>query len=169
MKDLEYFQFALGLISGIVIAIVTQIIGHYFSKKSLEAQREHNLKSVRLQLFHEDRKKAMIELDKLLKAGYKRFRDFRNTLDSFLNSSSGLFLPDNLRKELKSEIQNIDQFLFEKRIEIEGPPPEFEPEEYEAWFQSLDPYEAVDVEVRDRLSRLKRSMRDKIRKSISEQ
>lgn len=168
-KDLEYLEFALGLISGIVLAIISQIVGHYFSKRSLEAQQEHSLKVVRMQLFHEDRKKALIELDKLLKASYKSFRSFRNTVDSFLNGSTALFLPDKLRNELKKEIRDIDQFLSQKRIEIEGSPPEFDEEEHEAWLQSLDPYEAVDREVRDRLSRLKSSMMDKIKKSISEE
>lgn len=168
-KGLEISDFLLGLLSGGFLIIVSQIIGHYFARKNLEAQQKHGLRVVKMQLFHGDRKEALIELDKLLKAGYKRFGDFRNTVESFLNSSLALFLPDDLRTDLKKEIQNIDQFLFEKQIEFEGPPPEFDEEEHEAWIQSLNPYEAVDVEVRDRLGRLKRSMRDRIRKSVSEE
>jgi len=170
---LEYSEFILGLLSGVIIAIVTQIIAHYFSKKSLEVQQEHNLRIAKMQLYHEDRKDALIKLDELLKKGYETFSDFRNTINTFLNGSLGLFLPDKLREGLKKEIQDIDQFLFEKEIEIFGepePPEEF-PEEYEheAWLASISPVERVDVEVRDRLSRLKGSMRDKIKKYISEE
>ena len=167
---MEYGEYALGLISGLIIAIITQIIAHYFSKKSLEAQQEHSLRVAKMQLYHEDRKNALVKLDELLKKGYKSFSEFRNTISTFLNGSLGLFLPDKLREELKKEIQDIDQFLFEKQIDLYGEPPEeyFE-DDYEAWFESLSPEERVDVEVRDRLSKLKGSMRNRITKHISEE
>lgn len=168
---MEYGEFALGLISGLIIAIITQIVAHYFSKKSLDAQQEHSLRIAKMQLYHEDRKNALIKLDELFKKGYKTFSEFRNTISTFLNGSLGLFLPDKLRGELKKEIQDIDQFLLEKQIDLYGGPPEewFEEDDYEAWFESLSPEERVDIEVRDRLSKLKGSMRNKIKKHISEE
>lgn len=104
---MEYGEYALGLVSGLIIAIITQIIAHYFSKKSLETQQEHNLRIAKMQLYHEDRKNALVKLDELLKKGYKTFSDFRNTLSTFLNGSLGLFLPDRLRENLKKEIEDI--------------------------------------------------------------
>ena len=166
---MEYGDYALGIISGITIAIITQIIAHYFSKKSLEAQQEHSLRIAKMQLYHEDRKDALIKLDELLKKGYKNFSEFRNTIITFLDGSTGLFLPDKLRRELKNEVEDIDSFLLKKQIEIYGEPPDYEPEDYEAWFEDLSPEERVDVEVKDRLSRLKNSMRDKIKKHVSEE
>lgn len=167
---MEYSEYALGLISGLTIAIITQIIAHYFSKKSLEAQQEHSLRIVKMQLYHEDRKNALIKLDELLKKGYKTFSEFRNTITTFLDGSLGLFLPDKLREELKKEVQDIDQFLLEKQIDLYGEPPEWsEPDDSEAWFESLTPEERVDVEVTDRLRKLKGLMRDKIKKHISEE
>jgi len=123
-----------------------------------------------MQLYHEDRKNALIKLYELLKKGYRNFSEFRNTISSFVNVSLGLFLPDKLRDELKKELQDIDQFLLEKEIDLHGEPWEEELEnDYEAWFESLSPQERVDVEVTDRLSKLKGSMMDRIKKHISEE
>lgn len=168
---MEYIDFALGLISGIILAIISQIIGHYFSRRNLEAQQEHSLKVAKMQLYHEDRKNALVKLDELLKKGYKSFSEFRSTITTFLEGSLGIFLPEKLRMDLKKEMKDIDQFLYEKQIEIEGPPPDYDSyiDDREAWFKSLNPYERVDVEVKDRLSRLKSSMRDKIKKQVSEE
>lgn len=164
----EYNPYVFPLISGVVIAIVTQIVAHYFSEKSLKAQQENSLKIVRMQLYHEDRKDALVKLDDLLKSGYKTFPDFRNTVLAFLDGSKGLFLPQRLREELKKEIDDIDAFLTEKQIELYGEPDVGEGDEYEAWFAGLSPEEQADVEVTDRLSRLKGVMRDKIKKHVSE-
>jgi len=79
----EYSPYILPLISGVVIAIVTQIIAHYFSEKSLKAQQENALKIARMQLYHEDRKDALVKLDELLKTSYKTFSDFRIAITSF--------------------------------------------------------------------------------------
>ena len=165
----EYSPYIFPLISGVAIAIVTQIVAHYFSEKSLKAQRELGLRIARMQLHHEDRKDALVKLDELLKQGYKSFRDFRNTVTVFLDGSTGLFLPEKLREELKKEIDDIDAFLTEKQIEIYGRDPDkYDEGEYEAWFKDLSPEEQVDVEVKDRLSKLKGVMRDKIKKHVSE-
>lgn len=95
-KNLE--TFALGLISAIALAIITQIIAHYFSRKSLKDQQEHSLKVVKMQLFHEDRKKALIKLDGLLKEYYPKFSDFRKTISDYLDGSESMFIPLELRK-----------------------------------------------------------------------
>ena len=154
------------------MVIVSQFIGHYFARKNLKAQQEHSERIAKLQLFHEDKKKALVELDGLLKKGYKTFPDFRQSIESFLDGSSGIFIPDKLRKELKKEMRDIDDFLFDKIQEIYGQyepdyPPD-EEEDYEAWAQDY-PEEALDAEVRQRLGGLKGSMRDKIKKYISEE
>lgn len=165
----DYSLYIFPLISGVVIAIVTQIVAHYFSEKSLKAQRELSLRVARMQLYHEDRKDALVKLDELLKQGYKTFPDFRNAITAFLDGSIGLFLPEKLREELKKEIDDIDAFLTDKQIEIYGWEPEQPDEgEYEAWYEDLSPEEQIDVDVVDRLSKLKGAMRDKIKKHISE-
>jgi hypothetical protein len=165
----EYNPYVFPLISGVVIAIVTQIVAHYFSEKSLKAQQENSLKIVRMQLYHEDRKDALVNLDELLKSSYKTFPVFRNTILAFLDGSKGLFLPEKLREELKKEIDSIDAFLVEKEIELYGEPPDVGDEgDYEGWFADLSPEEQADVEVTDRLSKLKGVMRDKIKKHVSE-
>ncbi|MGB8780913.1 MAG: hypothetical protein WCD81_09745 [Candidatus Bathyarchaeia archaeon] len=165
----DYSLYIFPLISGVVIAIVTQIIAHYFSEKSLKTQRELSLTITRMQLYHEDRKDALVKLDELLKQGYKSFPDFRNAVTVFLDGSTGLFLPEKLREELKKEIDDIDTFLTEKQIEIYGEPPDLgEEDEYEEWFADLPPEDQANIEITDRLSKLKGVMRDKIKKHISE-
>ena len=113
---MEYGEFALGLISGLIIAIITQIVAHYFSKKSLDAQQEHSLRIAKMQLYHEDRKNALIKLDELFKKCYKTFSEFRNTISTFLNGSLGLFLPDKLRGELKKEIKTLTNFCSRNKL-----------------------------------------------------
>ena len=121
-----------------------------------------------MQLFHEDRKKALVELDGLLKKSYKSFRDFRNSVESFLDGSSGIFIPIKLRKELKKEIRDIESFLLDKQIELYGEPEIPEEDDYEAWAEDF-PEQALDIEIGTRLRGLKGSMRDKIKKYISEE
>jgi len=173
-KILEYIDFALGLISGIFLAIISQIIGHYFSRRNLKAQQEHSLKVIKMQLYHEDRKKALIELDELLKTSYKTFDDFKKAAMAFLDGKQALFLPRKLRSELRGEVLKLDGFLLNRLIELghyEEPPEGFVEDweaESAAWAEAF-PEEALDAEVRERLSGLKSSMRDKIKKYISEE
>lgn len=165
---MEYADFLLGLLSGSVLAIITQIIGHYFTRKNLEAQQEHSKMILKMQLFHGDRKKAVIELDGLLRKSYKSLRDFSNTIKAFLEGTSSIFIPISLRNELKKELQDIWNFLYDKQIEIYGSEPEYPPDDYEAWAEVF-PEKALDFEIKDRLKNLKGSMRDKIKKYISEE
>jgi len=86
-----------------------------------------------------------------------------------LDGSAGLFVPEKLRDELKTEIGDIDTFLTRKEIELHGEPyDDVDQGEYEDWVADLSPEEQVDVELTDRLSRLKGVMRDKIKKHVSE-
>ena len=171
---MEISDFALGLISAIALAIITQVIAHYFSRKNLKDQQEHNLKTLKMQLYHEDRKKALIELDELLKTSYKTFDDFKKAAMAFLDGKQALFLPRKLRSELRGEVLKLDGFLSNRLVELghyQEPPDEWiEDHEAEAaaWAEAF-PEEALDAEVRQRLSGLKSSMRDKIKKFVSEE
>ncbi len=165
---MEYVDFLLGLLSGAFLAIITQIIGYYFAKKNLKTQQEHSERILKIQLFHEDRKKALIELDGILKKGYRTLNDFSNSVESFLDGDSGIFIPIKLRNELKKELQDIWNVLYSKQIEMYGPEPEYEEEDYEDWAKDF-PEEALDAEITERLSKLKGSMRSKIKEYVSEE
>ena len=165
---MEYVDFLLGLFSGAFLAIITQIIGYYFAKKNLKAQQEHSERILKVQLFHEDRKKALIELDGILKKGYKTLNEFSRSVESFLDGDLGIFIPAKLRNELKKELQDIWNFLYSKQIDMYGPEPEYEEEDYETWAEAF-PEEALDAEITERLSKLKGSMRSKIKEYISEE
>ena len=124
-----------------------------------------------MQLFHEDKKKALIELDELFKTSYKTFNDFKKAVITFLDGKQGLFLPRKLRKELRGEVLKLDSFLFNRLVELghyQEPPDEDYEDDYEAWAKDF-PEQALDAEVRQRLSGLKGSMRGKIKKYISEE
>lgn len=155
-------------ILAIFVAVFTQLIAYYFSKKNLEAQLEHNSKTLKMQLFHEDRKKALIELNELLMKWYKTYPEFTRKIRYFLNGKSGIFLPEKLRKELEKEMQDIDDSLKLKELELYEPEPEDYLDDYERWIE-VSPEEEVDMELKSRLGGLKRSMRDKIKKYASEE
>ena len=157
----------LGWFLGIASIVIAELIRDYFSKKSLKAQQEYGERILRRQLYHEDRKKALIELDELLRKRYKTFPEFKKSIESFLDGSSGIFVPDKLRKELKKKIWDIELFLYEQELELYGPPPEI-PDDYEDWIEDLSPEELVDMELENRLSKLKGSMRESIKKYVSE-
>jgi len=167
VQNLEYVEFLLGWLSGIISSVIAQIIGHYLSKKNLKAQQEHGERILRMQLYREDKKKALIELDELLKKRYKTFRDFKNAVESFLDGSSAIFLPDNLRKELKNEVSSVDAFIYSKEKEF-GMIPDY-PNDWEDWVRDIDPIEELKEEIESRLGSLKFSMRSKIRKHVSEE
>lgn len=164
---MEYAEFLLGWLSGIISSVIAQIIGHYLSKKNLKAQQEHSERILRMQLYREDKKKALIKLDELLKKPYKTFRDFKNAIESFLDGSSAIFLTDKLRKELKNEVSSISAFIYSKEKEF-GLIPDY-PDDYEDWIEELDPLQELDEEIKSRLRNLKSSMRSKIRKHVSEE
>lgn len=171
---MEISDFSLGLISAIILAIITHVIAQYFSRKNLIDQQEHNLKTLKMQLFHEDRKKALIELHEMLKVSYKTFDDFKKAAMTFLDGKQALFLPRKLRSELRGEVLKLNGFLTSRLVEIGfyGEPPDEYLEDYEAeaaaWAEDF-PKAALDAEVRERLSGLKSSMRDRIKKYLSEE
>jgi hypothetical protein len=167
----EYSAYIFPLISGVVIALVTQIVAHYFSEKSLKAQQANALQIARTQLYHEDRKDAVLKLDELIKKNYKTYPVFRNAVNTFLDSSSGLFLPVALKRELRKQLLELDAFLQEKEFEIYGEPEEdpHAEEEYESWFSDLSPDEQLDVEIEQKLESVKGNMRDKIQKHMSDE
>jgi len=134
-------------------------------------QQEHSERVAKMQLFHEDKKKALMELDETLKKSYKSFSDYKTGVESFLDGSSGIFLPEILCKELKKELHDIETFMWKRRDDLYGPEPEpDEPpdDDYEAWAQDF-PEQAIDAEIKSRLMGLKGSMRGKIKKYISEE
>jgi len=171
---LEISDFSLGLISAIILAIITQVIANYFSRKNLIDQQEHNLKTLKMQLYHEDRRKTLIDLDEMIKVSYKTFDDFKKAAMTFLDGKQALFLPTRLRNELRGEMLKMDGFIIGRLAELghyEEPPDEYLEDyaaEAAAWAEAF-PEEALDAEVRERLSRLKSSMRDRIKKYISEE
>jgi len=127
-----------------------------------------------MQLYHEDRKKAVIELHELLKVSYKTFGDFKKAAMTFLDGKQALFLPTRLRSELKGEVLKLDSFLTKRLFEIgyyQEPPEEyFEDAQAEAaaWAEAF-PKQALDAEIRERLSGFKSSMSDIIKKYLSEE
>jgi gas vesicle protein len=165
---MNYGDFLLGLLSGAILGIISQITSYYFAKKNLKIQQEQNERILKTQLFHEDRKKAIIELDGILKKSYKSLREFSNAVASFLDGESGIFVPIKLRNELKGKLQEIWNYLDTKQIELYGEPPEEPPDDYEAWAEAF-PEKALDAEITQRLSTLKSSMRDKIKEYVSEE
>lgn len=166
-QKLEYLEFILGWLLGVVSSIIAQVLGHYLSKRSLKIQQEHSEKMLRLQLYREEKKKALVELDELLKKRYKSFSDFKNAAYAFLDGSLAIFLPIKLREDLKKEVQNVDDFIYQREIDI-GMRQEY-PEEWEEWVQEYDPIEELKKDLGTRLKGLKSSMRNRIRKYFSEE
>lgn len=73
---------------------------------------------------------------------------------------------------MTKQTSDIDSFLIERQMEIQGITDEDigygREDEYESWAEDF-PEQALDHEVRRRLSGLKSSMRDKIKDYVSEE
>jgi hypothetical protein len=164
---LEYVEFFLGWFLGIISLIIAQITGHYLSRRNLKVQQEHSERILRMQLYREEKRKALVELDELLKKRYKTFSEFKNAVESFLDGNSAIFLSDKLSKELRNEVSSVDTFIHQREVDL-GMINEY-PEEWQEWVQDLDPIEELKAEIETRLSGLKSSMRSKIRKYFSEE
>lgn len=126
---------------------------------------------MRIQSYHEDRKDAIVKLDELIKRNYRTYPQFRNAVNEFLDSSSGLFLPAILKTELRGQLIAIDGYLQERQFEIYGEPDE-DPnaeEEYKSWFNDLSPDQQLDIEIERRLSALKSAMTRKIEEHITDE
>jgi len=164
---LEYFELLLGWFLGIASLIIAEVIGYLFTKKNMKIEHEYSERMLKTQLYQEDKKKALVELDELLRKKYDTFRNFEKAVESFLDGSSGIFLPERLKEELRNEVRSVSAFLSEKLEELYGPPPE-PPDDYEDWIEDLSPEEEIDAELETRLKGLKSQMREKIRKYVSE-
>ncbi|WGM89556.1 MAG: hypothetical protein NUK63_00060 [Candidatus Bathyarchaeum tardum] len=160
------------MVSASLVAIITQVIAYYFTKKSLERQQEHSLKVMKMQLFHEDKKKALIKLDELLNADYPSFSKFTQNIRDYLKSSESIFIPLELRKKLSNRISDINSFLLKRDLEFHGVTEEElannDQEMYEDWAKEFPEYQ-YDNKIRDRLSELTTSIRDEIKKYVSEE
>ncbi len=108
-------------------------------------QNENSLKLTALELYHEDRKEAILKIDEILKKGFKNFPDFEKELKEFLDSGSGLFLPQALRQSLKQEADEVHKLVTEFDVELNGPQPECDDE----WFEELPPWEEMANEIKD--------------------
>lgn len=128
------------------------------------------MKLAKMQLYHEDRKQAIIKLNDLIKKTYKTYPEFRIAINAFLDDSSGLFLPESMREELKKELTDIDAFLENEQYNIYGPPPDYPnaEEEYDAWIADMPPDKKLDMDLDDKLCKLKSNMLNKIKKQVSE-
>lgn len=188
-SSVDYSIYILPILSGVIIAIitavVTQVIAYHFAKKNLalqcenslkltkmqndnslnlmKAQYENSLKLATLELYHGDRKDAILKLDEILKKEYKNYPEFENTLNEYLDGSSGLFLPQALRQSLKQETDEVDKLVSELDLEMNGPPPEYDDE----WFEELPRWEQLDQEIKDKLRSIRPTLREKIRRYIS--
>lgn len=164
---MEYFEFLLGWFLGIASLVIAEVIGYLFTKKNMKAEHEHSEKMFRIQLYQEDKKKALIELDELLKKKYNTFRDFQASVESYLDGSSGMFVPENLKEDLRQEIRSVNDFMAEKIEQIYGPEPELD--DYDDWAEDISPEEELDQGTETRLRGLRTNMREKIRKYVSEE
>jgi len=143
------------------------VIGYLFIKKNMKAEREHSEKMFRMQLYQEDKKKALIELDELLEKMYNTVQDFQKAVESYLDGSSGIFVPEKLKEELRQEIRSVNAFPSERLEEMHGVEPE--PDDYDDWAEAISPEEELDQEVETRLRGLKSQMIERIRKYVSEE
>jgi hypothetical protein len=164
---MEYFEFLLGWFLGIVSLIIAEVIGYLFTKRNMKTEHEYSERMLRTQLYQEDKKKALVELDEMLRKKYNTFQDFEKAVESFLDGSSGIFLPEKLKEELRNEVRGVSAFLSKKIEEFYGPTPEI-PDDYEDWIEAVSPDEEIDAEVEARLRGLKSKMRGNIRKYVSE-
>ena len=165
----EYIDYLAGFFSGVLVTIIASYLHFYFSKKTLRLQLEQTEKNLKIQLLHEDRKKALRELFQILNTKHKTYSDFKKAIDPFLEGLSGAFLPQELLKELRKEIYDIDVFLL---VELgQGPSAEEEDQWMEEFYQQLEkmsPEERAQFELEQRFSGLKSKMKALTRKHISE-
>ncbi len=91
------------------------------SQNLTKMQNENSLKLTALELHHEDRKEAILKIDEILKKGFKNYPDFEKELKEYLDSSSGLFLPQALRQSLKQEADEVHKLVTEFDLELNGP------------------------------------------------
>lgn len=161
MAEIDYgiyiFPIISAVVSGVVIALVTQIVAYRYAKKNLAEQSKNNLKVVRMQLFHADRKEAILRLDDLLKKEYKTYPDFEKALKEFLDGGSGLFLPEVLKQELKREMSETDKLVRKFELDMYGEPPDVDDrddESYDNWFENLPPWEKLDIKIKNDFTQL---------------
>lgn len=120
-----------------------------------------------MQLYYIEKKEALLKLDELLKKKYKTFPDFKNVVEIYLDGPEGIFLPEKLRNYLEKQVADVSLFLSIKEAELYGEPPDYS-DDYQDWLESLTPEEQVDNELSERLSSLKKNMRDSIKKQIAD-
>lgn len=152
-----------------IVGIVSLGLTFYFNRKTLQ-QSEKNLK---IQLFYEDKKKAIFELNKIL-----RFSDNLSTKSSlihFLESPESQYLPLDTKSSVLTYIKEIEGFMkeggYDKTLEENQP---FIPEEEklrmmeEEMIRLQDPEEWVNDQLQEKITSIKAKIKEESEKKLKD-
>ncbi len=155
-----------GVGSGTIVGVASLVLSYLSNKRTLE-QSEKNLQT---QLFHEDRKRALVKLsalldEEILDAPEGSFLGLKTTLWNFLRSLDGQFLPDDTRKMIINEIKKLNKSAEGSYEQIEPSDEEIERFERER-YNNLDEFERFDQDFSEQIRQAKEAIRNKIREDI---
>ena len=145
--ELQSFNWELlfGII-GTITGVSSFIIAMHYNRKAIKQadkaldQADKNLKT---QLLYEDKKQALMNLQKIIDET-KSFK-LKNKINTFLHSFEGNYIPNEVIRNIKNEIKELDEY-YEQNSPY--PSSEMREEEHNYYVKngliSEDPYEGLD-------------------------
>lgn len=165
MNDTEFSPEILISMIMTITGIITAIVGIKALKQS-----EKNLK---IQLFYEDRKKAIFELNKILKNS--EYFSTKYQLINFLELPESQYLPPNIRKNILSKIKEIDELIKEKGYDkvLEQAQPTMSGEEElelmeKEMIRQQDPEEWVEDRLEKKFTSFKTDIKNESQKKLKD-
>lgn len=132
--SIELFFGIIGTITGVTSLVVSA----YFNKKAIE-QTDKNLKS---QLLYQDRKQALMNLQKIIDESENLYT-LKQNLEVFSNSFERIYVPKGVLENIKSKLYGVEEFYDEN---TPYPSDHMSDEKYDDYLNSIpdDPYENMD-------------------------
>jgi len=155
----------------LIAVVIGAILGGFLTLIATWVNNRAAEKRLRIQLYHEDRKKVLTQLYQLSEMKYKTYPEFKKALLSFLAGLQSEFLPEGLKKAIQSKIYEVDKFQEESGLVPPEPTDEEIDkwlEEYEEYFEGLSEWERAEEEFKRRFEGLKSSIKESIREKIKE-
>lgn len=147
---------------GVLIGSIITITVTWFTTRAEE-------KRLKTQLLFDKKAEALSKLHELSNQQYKTYDDFKKTILSFADSFQGTFLPTDLVAQLRARFNEMDVWIYEN---VPGIPQYSDEEiqrmtdEYDEYLAGLDNYEKIEMEFKDRIISLKRTLKDLSRDAI---
>ena len=154
--------------AALLISFMSLLISIYFNKRTLK-QSDVNLKT---QLLYDDLKKSIFKLNDVIDTS-KTYNKFCENIKKFLDSNEGQFIPNEIIKEIRIGMSDLDKFDSENDPSIPPGQDEYIEEQYQEHLKEQEeidklkePYEIFEEKFNNKLHEFKSKIKKKSKEKL---